>query len=57
MLHMCQCLAASIFDVWRISAKKDSGIVGLLGYCVYMCIPSQCVADQDSHVLCIDMSE
>ena len=39
--------------VGQVSVKKGSGIVCLLGNCISMCIPRQCVTDKDSHVVCI----
>ena len=51
-----ECLVG-VLDVLRtvgqVSAKKGSGIVGLLGSCINMCIPRQCFTDQDSQVFCI----
>ena len=52
-----ECLVAGVLDVLKtvgqVSAKKGSGIVCLLGNCTNMCIPRQCVIDQDSQLLCI----
>ena len=52
-----ECLVAGVLDVLRtvgqVSSKKGSGIVCLLGNCINMCIPRQCVTDQDSQFLCI----
>ena len=52
-----ECLVGGVLDVLRtvgqVSAKKGSGVVYLLGNCINMCIPRQCVTDQDSQVLCI----
>ena len=52
-----ECLVSGVLDVLRtvgqVSAKKGSGIVCLLGNCINMCIPRQCVTDQDSRVLYI----
>ena len=52
-----ECLVAGVLGVLRtvgqVSAKKGSGIVCLLGNYINMCIPRQCVTDQDSQVLCI----
>ena len=52
-----ECLLADVLDVLRtvgqVSAKKGSDIICLLGNCINMCIPRQCVTDQDPQVLCI----
>ena len=39
--------------VGQVSVKKSCGIICLLGNCINMCIPRQCVTDQDSQVLII----
>ena len=52
-----ECLVAGVLDLLRtvgqVSAKKGSAIVCRLGNRINMCIPRQCVTDQDSQVLCI----
>ena len=52
-----ECLTAGVLDILRtvgqVSAKKTCGIVCLLGNCINMCIPRQCVTDQDSQVIFI----